>query len=94
MKLMFCKAIAGLSSARWLSVFFVMLAASSNAELVAYKGANLIDGTLSGVVENATIVVGGDKFVAVGTLQGSRRYGGGECQGAVCRWCTARRGDG
>lgn len=67
MKPMFCRTIAVLSSARWLSVFLVMFAASSNAELVAYKGATLIDGTLSGFVENATVLVGGDKFVAVGS---------------------------
>ena len=52
---------------RWTaSMVLSLLAGYSHADVTAYQGATLIDGTHRGAVENATVLVGEDKFIAVG----------------------------
>ena len=52
---------------RWLmGATFLALASLCHGEVTAYRGATLIDGTRNGVLENATILVNGDRFIAAG----------------------------
>ena len=52
---------------RWLmGAAFLAMAGLCHGEVTAYRGATRIDGTRNGVLENATILVQGDKFIAAG----------------------------
>ena len=49
------------------AIALTLMAGYCHADVTAYQGATLIDGTHRGAVENATVVVEGDRFLAVGT---------------------------
>lgn len=52
---------------RWLvSTTYFLIAGYCYGEVTAYRGATLIDGMRNGVLENATILVKGDRFIAAG----------------------------
>ena len=52
----------------WLvTLMLVVMAGSSRADVTAYQGATLIDGTHGGMVQNATVLVQGDRFSAAGS---------------------------
>lgn len=44
-----------------------LLVGYGHADVTAYQGATLIDGTHRGAIENATVLVKGDRFIAAGT---------------------------
>ena len=57
-----------MTAARWIcALSCLLLAGYGYADVTAYQGATLIDGTHRGAVENATVLVEGDRFVAAGT---------------------------
>ena len=52
---------------RWiLGLMTALCCVSAFPQVTAYRGAKLIDGTGTGAVEEATILVDGDRFIAVG----------------------------
>ena len=53
---------------RWfVAIACALLAGRGHADVTAYQGATLIDGTHRGAVENATVLVEGSRFGAAGT---------------------------
>ena len=51
---------------RLVSATYFLIAGYCYGEVTAYRGATLIDGMRNGVLENATILVKGDRFIAAG----------------------------